>query len=159
MSSIKDRIDEQLKSFLTLTEEELSIKEQSSSLVNGNMLDTISRLIRDYCDIQRVFTFVTGEELDFNDRVGISRLIEELGIAIENPADYNISSLQAITVLLQLYVDVEITNCMTARQLIEKYDIETLVETLPGQSFDSLYSNLSSFFGLDNNDASKKIRR
>lgn len=159
MSNIKDRVDEQLKSFLTLNEEELSIKDQSSSLVNGNMLDSVSSLIRDYCNIQRVFTFVTGEDLDFKDRVGISRLIEELGIAIESPADYNISSLQAITVLLQLYVDVEITNCMTARQLIEKYDIETLVETLPGQSFDSLYGNFISALGYDNDDTSKKIRR
>lgn len=155
----KENIDDEIKKVKELKENGLidDNEERGFTSINGDKMDEITRLRREYLKIDTAFTFDYGEELDFIIHNNIKGILNDLSEAIEYK-NYNCEILEKIIVLLDLYLDIEVAFYNTLYILQGEIDIYKYLEKISKLSFDEIFHELEvvkyynkEFYNKENN--------
>lgn len=139
--NIEKNIMEQYQRILSIDDLD-KFEELAFTTSSGYVLDTISRLRREYIKIDTVFTFDIGESLDFVSSKNIRSIIEELGRAIENIEKYNVESLQKIIVIVQMFLGIDISFYNVTNDLIKRNQLVENVVELSKNDFEKIYNKV-----------------
>jgi len=135
-----DNIVEQLKKIKNIDIAECEVLEiKAFTTIDGDLLDTISGLRREYMKIDTMFTFDSGEELNFIQFNNIRSLIEILSNAIEDEHNYDAEFLKRLIVLLDLYLGIEVSYYQTMYELIKESKIELGINVIQEYKFEDIY--------------------
>lgn len=139
--NIEKNIMEQYQRILSIKDLD-RFEELAFTTSSGNVLDTISRLRREYIKIDTMFTFDAGENLDFINSKNIRIIIEDLGRAIDNIEKYDIEVVQKIIVILQIFLGIDVSFYKSTMNLIKSNQLVENVVELSKNNFEIIYDKV-----------------
>lgn len=109
-------------------------EQASFTLLNGQILDRKSRLIREYAKLLEKFTFTLDVDLSFKKTRKIQILLDKISRCIDD--ETNFVALEKIIVLLDLSLGLEVSFYSSFYELNHQFNVEKMYD---------LINNFSSF--------------
>lgn len=118
------------------------LEEMSFMTYDQKEMNITARLRREYLKIDTMFTFDSGESLDFKKANQLQKILRALSNAIENE-EYDREVLMQIIVLIDIVLGCEVSFYRALNELVSLKMIDFGLKKLLTVSFEELYQILS----------------
>ena len=140
--NVEKSIIEQYKKILSINDLDKQ-EELAFTTSSGENLNLLSRIRREFIKIDTVFTYDSGESLDFVNSKNIRCIIDDLSCAIDNIEKYDIESIQKVIIILQMFLGIDVSFYKLTIDLVNNNQLVENVVNLPKQNFEIIYNKVN----------------